>query len=136
MKILRLLPRMDTEVLFAIFALVILTGGFITVDLPHASQEAFAGEAVFAAEPPDNARSGTRELSGTENPDDVKPCIKDGPVACVGVDVSQVPYPGCTSGKRCTLDTSGRQCSMPGVLPVKKCQTVNMSGVCSCQCIQ
>lgn len=124
-------PRMGIQILFEAFLLVLL-GGFISGTSPLAIQAAYADEAAFAADAP--PAKDTPNAQGRSEPK-MKECIEE-PVMCVSVDVGQVPYPGCTSGQRCSLDTSGKTCTAIGVMPVKKCQTVNISGVCHCDCIQ
>jgi hypothetical protein len=123
-------PHMGIQILFKAFLLVILLGGFISGTSPLAIEAAFADDAAFAADAPP-AKPNAQGLSEPKK----KECVDD-PVACVEVDVNQVPYPGCTSGKRCSYDTAGKTCTPIGVMPVRKCQTVNYEGVCSCQCIQ
>ena len=97
-----------------------------------------AGKPTFGAEPPpvpqgqENA-PGMKAEPGMPGEAKKEDC-NGPPVVCVGVNVSQLPYPGCTSGQRCTVDTTGKPCGL--ALSGKKCQTVNMSGVCACQCIK
>jgi hypothetical protein len=101
-----------------------------------------AGTPAFAVDAPP-AGQGQQNAPGmmggmTENPDKEgkpdKDC-KGPPVVCVGVDVSQLPFPGCTSGQRCSLDTTGKPCGM--LLQKTTCQTVNDgTGVCKCSCLQ
>jgi hypothetical protein len=109
----------------------ILFGVFFS-GTPYLSvQPAFAEDTVLAADAPPSTTN--RPVKGAD-PDkqNGKDCVEN-PVACVGVNVTDLPFPGCTSGKRCSLDTSGKVCNM---MPRKTCQTVNINGVCKCECIQ
>jgi hypothetical protein len=93
-----------------------------------------AGTPTFSAEPPP---AGKGTPNAMDKPGEKEPCKDDGgrPVACVPVDVAILPFPGCTSGQRCDLNTTGKSCGM--LMAGTKCQTVNNgSGVCSCQCVK
>jgi len=124
-------PGMGIEILFEAFLLVLL-GGFISGTSPLAIQTAFAADAPAMNEMKKEMEPNAMGLSKEEIE---RLCSIKDPVNCVGIDVSKLPYPGCNSGQRCTTSTSGQICSMPG-LPVRRCQTINLSGVCHCDCIQ
>lgn len=118
-------PSVSTPILIAGFFVAVFFGWSTNWSL--ADQTAFAEEAALAAEP----QAGKAQAAEKMSP---PPC-EDPPVLCVGVDVSQVPFPGCTSGQRCTVATTGKSCGMAGA--GTKCQTVNNgSGACTCKCIQ
>jgi hypothetical protein len=125
-------PSVSTTILIAGFFVAIFFGWSTNWSL--ADQTAFAEEAAFAAEPQAGKAKAAEKMSPGDKKGPPEDC--DGPpVVCVGVDVNQVPYPGCTSGQRCTLATTGKSCGLLGA--GTRCQTVNNgSGVCSCQCIQ
>ena len=89
---------------------------------------------AFAAEPPETGKAQAAEkMSPGDKGGHPKDC-EGPPVTCVGVDVALLAFPGCTSGQRCSLDTTGKSCGLTGT--GKTCQTVNSGGVCSCQCIK
>jgi hypothetical protein len=56
------------------------------------------------------------------------------PVVCVPISINLLSYPGCTSGQRCNLATTGQSCGQP--MAGTRCQTVNNNGACTCQCIK
>lgn len=92
-----------------------------------------AGTPVFAADTPPAAQSEQKAVGMPPEPNE--PCKDDGgpPVLCVPINVSLLAFPGCTSGQRCDLNTTGKSCGQ--LLAGTKCQTVNDgTGVCSCQC--
>lgn len=89
------------------------------------------GKSALAAEPPPGGQGEQNAPETKGNP--LQDC-EGPPVVCVGVKVSLLSFPGCTSGQRCSLDTAGKSCGLPNT--GKKCQTVNAGGVCSCQCIR
>jgi len=108
------------------FVLVMVISAFGSVTVPawaSSDQIAPSGQIVIAEE------KSSMEQSAEKMERD--PC-KGPPVACVGVNVSQFPYPGCNSGQRCSYDTQGKSCGTMGLGTI--CQTVNMNGTCACQC--
>lgn len=127
----------------------VIFGGGVLLTTSFTSQPTFADQDLSqSAEAPPSVNQLSETFPGklTADPsrgkaksgdpsEEKRPCVDD-PVACVPVNITQVPYPGCTSGQRCSLDTSGKQCSMLGQMPVRKCQTINNNGACTCQCIQ
>lgn len=118
--------------LFAGLLAAIFFAGLIVVAGPTSmDQRAFAGEPppVDQALAAENMPSDPGEKGGPP-----KDC-DDPPVTCVGVNVADLPFPGCTSGQRCSLSTTGKTCGM--LNSGKRCQTVNNgSGVCACQCMK
>ena len=127
-----------TALLAGIFMMILL---ILTGNPAFAEEPLLVSDSAFAEEPPIVSLEQQNAPSKMEAPpmseEQIEDCRKGRipPVMCVSVDVSQVAYPGCTSGKRCTVATSGQVCSPIG-MPVKRCQTVNNSGACTCQCIQ
>jgi hypothetical protein len=124
--------RVRNRTVFAGLLMAVFLIGLFAVTGPNfMDQPAFAGEQSqvsqeSAAEnmPPSPGEKG-RPSEACDDP----------PVLCVGVPIAQNPFPGCTSGERCSLPTTGKSCGM--LYSGKKCQTVNNgSGVCSCQCIK
>lgn len=125
--------QVGNRTVFAGLLVVIFLVGLFAVAGPNGMDQQ-----SFAAEPPPADQAQAAEnmppgpSKGGEPPEDC-----DGPpITCVGADITpQNPFPGCTSGQRCTPYTTGKTCGTLG--SGKKCQTVNNgSGVCSCQCIK
>lgn len=121
--------------LFAGLLAAVFFAGLIVVAGPNSMDQP-----AFAAEPPpvsqelvaDKMSPGPGEKGGPPK-DRARPLERAS--FCVGVDVRGIPYPGCTSGHRCSAMVNGQPCGrMNSGL---KCQTVsNGSGVCACQCIK
>lgn len=124
---------LDFRVLFGTLFLVIVMGS-LGSGTSFTIQPAFADETVLSAAdaPVMQGKGQEPKTDGEPSGEKKKDCVED-PVMCVGVDISQLSYPGCTSGQRCSLDTAGKIC---GQFPTRRCQTVNNNGACSCQCIR
>lgn len=132
MKTFSMPSRRSIKISFKRSLILIFVGGFFLATSMFSIQPAVADEAAFAADVPD--QQGIQKGMKPGDAQTPKEKCSDDPVACAGVDVSQFPFPGCTSGQRCTSDTTGKPCGMFGANT--RCQTVNNNGACSCKCVQ